>query len=1288
MQKPGLRKPTICFLSAFSAMMMLASPYVLAENLSSELPLISDLLTRIAVATATTQGQPTQTPTSTITPAPKQLPLADDHTPQPMLNPTASPGFIERLVSEVELWRTVLLRFFEKNKEEILVGVIASLIAAALLAFWGRIRRFLSRKRPKPPLNIPKLPPRKLIGRQEERTAIKTRLLGKDDHIPVAAITGMPGVGKTSLAIQVAQDIRRKFRRDGVAWVTWRSTEGDEMLTVLQKFGVLFHADEVVTCDNTLVCATRLLNVLRAKQALIVLDDVPENRVTELQSLLPPPERCAALITSRGKGVPGVQPGGEHKLNVLTQQEALALLEDALGKRQVEHEKEAAQRICKMVDGHPLALTIAAGLLLSDRSRNWSLDQYARELEAEKERLDNLEDRTKPEGKEYSVRFSVALSYRILDGIDKKRFRLLAMLKSPEIRAEVVAILWDVVEHEADRELDRLALRSLIERIDRQSWRLHVLLRLFAEECLEPEERVSSGSRLADYYVEYVKQHNREDEYPELDAEWENFQQAMDWAKTGQKDETAVELALETRAYFDKRGWWRVKRDWLREGVGAARRLNKRPQLLEGLNDLGAECIWHGPYPEARDCYNEMMQIGLEVESARIKSRALQQLGDAETLLGKYSAARDAFEQALALYENPREWFQKAQTTEGMSRVLMLQRDYEGARIWYEKSIDLWNSRGERKGLASALCGLASVARLEGKREEASSGYTEALELYRQLGSKWGDRVGLGDAFHGKGELALRIGEHGQAKKLFQTARLLYRRSEYGLGQAQTLEGLGLVSEAEGNQLGACGSYEDALQLFQELGHWPGEARVQYRLGELAYVQCRYSQARAWYNHALKLYKEQGIEEPWILAETAFKAGEVARLQGYYDEAIQRYRDAKQAFRQQNNEQGEADIQLRLGDLALLQGNIKQARGLLDYALNLYEELSNVSGRARVLRLLGTVAELEGRRTDARESYESALRLFQISKDKVGQAQTLLDLGQLDEERYQREGDPKHRKQARKSYVEAYRHYEPTRRHCEEVQDKLGQAKSLLGLGMIATLVGEGQIAREYLEAALAQYKQMEVRLGEARVLQGLGEVARLEGKDSEAKEHLVTALTLYEQMEAPLEQAKTLVALGKIAQLFKHYGEGRQNLQTAMDRYEKYDLRAQEALVQLALGNLENAAGQKGTAREYYESTVKSYSNLGDGIGEAQALYALAWLEQEQNLLRHAAQHYSHALTIVDDLGGTFGEQVWQKLKTVLQDFEEFLPNEFDEWRRLREGDLDKWRTRWGETQSEDSGG
>jgi hypothetical protein len=114
----------------------------------------------------------------------------------------------------------------------------------------------------------------------------------------MAAVAGMAGVGKSTLAVHVAQLIKEQFP-DAQLYMDLRGGSGEarnplEVLTsVLRDIG-----QEQATLPTDLEgCTRRYRSALAAKRALIVLDNARDEQ--QVRPLLPGSATCAVLITSR-----------------------------------------------------------------------------------------------------------------------------------------------------------------------------------------------------------------------------------------------------------------------------------------------------------------------------------------------------------------------------------------------------------------------------------------------------------------------------------------------------------------------------------------------------------------------------------------------------------------------------------------------------------------------------------------------------------------------------------------------------------------------------------------------------------------------------------------------------------------------------------------------------------------------------------------------------------------------------------------------------------------------------
>jgi WD40 repeat protein len=112
-------------------------------------------------------------------------------------------------------------------------------------------------------------------GRNQELVKLKTWI--GQDHCRIVSIISMGGMGKTSLAIKLGEEIQEKF--DFVIWRSLRDAMPiDEYLTILIKF--LSQQQETELPDNTGGKISRLIEILKRSRCLIILD----NFETVLQS--------------------------------------------------------------------------------------------------------------------------------------------------------------------------------------------------------------------------------------------------------------------------------------------------------------------------------------------------------------------------------------------------------------------------------------------------------------------------------------------------------------------------------------------------------------------------------------------------------------------------------------------------------------------------------------------------------------------------------------------------------------------------------------------------------------------------------------------------------------------------------------------------------------------------------------------------------------------------------------------------------------------------------------------
>jgi len=241
-------------------------------------------------------------------------------------------------------------------------------------------------------------PPPDFTGRSDEITTVAGHLSGA--AVPVAVVSGAPGVGKSTVAAASALQLRSSFV-DGQLYAELGGVESpanpqDVLAGMLQTMGI--PARSIPTAGPARSALYRSL--LAGRNVLVIVDDAAT--AAQVRPLIPAPGGAAVLVTSRGR-LTGLAGARFVALSGLADEDALTLLSLTAGPARVAAEPAAARDIVAACAGLPLALRLA-GVTLAARP-GLSMAGLARELHSSRV-LDVLA------AEDVSVRAAIGSSYR------------------------------------------------------------------------------------------------------------------------------------------------------------------------------------------------------------------------------------------------------------------------------------------------------------------------------------------------------------------------------------------------------------------------------------------------------------------------------------------------------------------------------------------------------------------------------------------------------------------------------------------------------------------------------------------------------------------------------------------------------------------------------------------------------------------------------------------------------------------------------------------------------------
>lgn len=312
--------------------------------------------------------------------------------------------------------------------------------------------------------------------------------------VPVCAISGAAGVGKTAVAVHVAHLLADAFP-DGTLHVDLAGTSGEPLapgIVLARLLRDLGGADDGRP-DGKAALGARYRSLLAGRKVLLLLDDARD--AAQVKPLLPGSAGSAVLVTSRSR-LADLPAAHRVDLDLLPEEEGRKLLRLIVGASRADADHDAAGRLLRSCGGLPLAIR-AAGAKLAARPA-WAVAGVADRLAPEHRRLTELQ------AGDLAVRASFRLSYDILDPELARAFRLLGVVWAPALFVGQAAALFDVSVERAERLLDGLTDVHLLQSPAIGVYRMHDLLWLFASEIADASvpqhESHQAIGRLIEWY--------------------------------------------------------------------------------------------------------------------------------------------------------------------------------------------------------------------------------------------------------------------------------------------------------------------------------------------------------------------------------------------------------------------------------------------------------------------------------------------------------------------------------------------------------------------------------------------------------------------------------------------------------------------------------------------------------------------------------------------------------------------------------------------------------------------
>ena len=769
--------------------------------------------------------------------------------------------------------------------------------------------------------------PPNLIGRDEsvhDVLAAVAEDLAAPAGLSLYALDGMPGIGKTSVALRVAHRLASQCP-DGVLQVNFRAHDPRQppldprtaLVLLLGALGV--PSKEVGSAGSLDELAGLWRRRTRGLRLLVLFDDVRD--ADQIAPLMLVTAGSVVLVTSRRRLLH--LSGARHlTLEALSDVATIRLLTHETGRRFPDEVRDL-QRFAAHCGGLPLVVSVAAAYLRAHPT--WSLADL----------VDRLAAPAPANGDDPLTALiygAFELSHRDLPEPHRRLLRLMACQPVPDISLDAAAALIDDGNPATDLMLETLVEHHLLEGISRHRYRLHNLVRVFAIRRAAEEDGAANIDAAIDRMVTFylaaaaraehtVRPHLRTavrvPAYPLgaalgldqpvaaqswLDAELENLLAIAAKTDADPPEKYAGMMACIVGPHLDRRGLWQQRVEVLNRALRAAVAVGRDdlsdPNIAQLYIHLSGAHVRTRQLDEAATYATAALEAWRAQDDRRGQADALLELGRIHWYAHRADQAIADFEASEGLYRDLRRPYGRVLADYHRAIILFERGRHADALGVAQRALAMVDRVGDSALECVVLINLAEMYRYTGQDELAGN----CLQRAQQPAQLHRDPQTLAVLALNTGILSHRAGQDGAAAESLRAALELFRSIGDRGNQIEALGALTAVYRTQRAMDDACTCLLEAEQLLEQGDDPRRNAQIQLELGELLRVEQREPEARV-----------------------------------HLDLAVDSARDASAPFE-------EANARQVLGDTLMSLGEPRAAREQWRQTLALYERLGHADG--------------------------------------------------------------------------------------------------------------------------------------------------------------------------------------------------------------------------------------------------------------------------------------------------------------------------------------------------------
>jgi tetratricopeptide (TPR) repeat protein len=707
-------------------------------------------------------------------------------------------------------------------------------------------------------VGVPPMPAH-FVGREPLVADVARRLVGGSR--PALSAEGLPGVGKTTLAVALAhrREILDHFT-DGVLWGGLGLQPN--VMEVLASWASALGIDVSEETDPA-ERARLVRNAIGQRRFFLVIDDAwaPADNALLLKCGGP---GCAHFLTTGDESITRAFAGrqGAVELRELAPEHALELL-TALAPEACEADPEAAAGLVKAVGYLPLAIELMGAYLSEAENRYFREQQEAamRRMADPAERLRQACERLGDfRGTEVTLGETIGLSLHGLPDDAVAAFHALgAFAPRPETFDLAAAT---AVTGASPATLSRLIERHLLEK-QGDALSLHQTI----ADAARVETPADAVQAHASHYLARII---------EAGSDWKAIEAVYGqatWGGSRLRDAGRI-LALTDalRQYQTVRGLREDGLRWSDLEIEAARAAGDRQREATALSNRGWLHNRLGERDRALEFYRQALPIRRAVGDRQGEAVTLNNIGSVYDRLGERDRALGFYHQALPIRRAVGDRQGEAVTLNNIGSVYDSLGERGRALEFYQQALPILRDAGDRQGEAATLNNIGRAYGGLGDHDRALEFYRQALSVAQAAGDRQGEAVTLINI----GYVHSRLGEHDRALELYQQALPILRDVGDRQGEAVTLNNIGLIYDGLGERARALEFFQRAVPIMRAVGSRAFELVTRYNIATIHRAEGRLEEAVAELRQVIEL--EIAVRHPDLESDRQLLAKVEAEL--------------------------------------------------------------------------------------------------------------------------------------------------------------------------------------------------------------------------------------------------------------------------------------------------------------------------------------------------------------------------------------------------------------------------